>query len=274
MMDSVGLYALSSVLCGVTLLAYFLGLFDRPIFEDAVFLQPSRRRLWCLLALTNERPGYHQEADRLFQAAKKVLDGTPLANKSSTTTSAASATAATTLLSKAAFLYGGVPDFDPASSAVKCAVYFEEQGGSHSLGKYRWGCGYLISLDSTSQVNSFLASLPVDKSPYPVRVMDLGSGPTRKGHIQWRNRFTPWMARLLHWNREFSTFVGNFEIVECELYVTGAKKKPAFIDYLLLNAKTTTVWDPQDAAVTVAPGKSRRGSWRKNPTSNQRTSLR
>jgi hypothetical protein len=122
----------------------------------------------------------------------------------------------------------------------------------------------LSRLETTMTSSSSLARNNNGKYPYPIRVVDLGTGPARKGRLQWRNRYTPWIARLLHWNTEFGKICGgDVDIVECELIVrrpgglksvavdfgpTVSYRQPGYIDYLLLNAKTTNIWNPNDYA--------------------------
>eukprot|EP00529_Nitzschia_sp_RCC80_P026356 CAMPEP_0113478852 /NCGR_PEP_ID=MMETSP0014_2-20120614/20981_1 /TAXON_ID=2857 /ORGANISM="Nitzschia sp." /LENGTH=350 /DNA_ID=CAMNT_0000372079 /DNA_START=263 /DNA_END=1315 /DNA_ORIENTATION=+ /assembly_acc=CAM_ASM_000159 len=286
-----------SVLIGIALIVcgFWVGLFDRPKWEDVVFLQPSRRRLWCILAMTNDQPRSPAEEDKLFDAAKEVLNGLSKDdNNSSSGSSASSASPSkprnkswktSLLLSRAAYhYYGG--DSTPSGS-ISCTVYFEEQGGkttSRSLAgnKYRCGFGWLVGLENDdSEVKSLLSDLASSpslstssqtksgnyKCPYPIRIVDLGTGPARKGRVQWRNSYTPWIARLLHWNSEFSSCCGDdVDVVECELTVRPGSayeskpgshpgpsdrnpnnsQPPAYIDYLLLNSKTTSVWNPHD----------------------------
>jgi hypothetical protein len=375
-------HIVASVLCGVVCFIAWLwiGLFDRPKFEDIAYLQSSRRRkVWCLLAMTNDKPNNPIEANKLFHATKQLLlenerrqqqqqqQQSKDTSSSSTKSSCGGIVSSSSVLSKAAFYYGSVPDYDPSSSCIACSVYFEEQGRTHTTHgskttnrnispistfesgqeKYRCGYGYLIGIDSTEEAKSLLANLSLLSAPaaaaagaaadirnssrnininndpnrhchhhtlcpYPIRVMDLGVGPARKGRVRWRNRYTPWIARILHWNSEFSTHCGgDVEIVECELFIgaaatdacicstTTTKTKTttnngtsgsgivgrrslsagvAFVDYLLLNAKATTVWGPHDVqssttstAIPAAPSSSspptrrgsRRSSWRK-----------
>jgi hypothetical protein len=213
---------LTSVFCGIAILAYWLGVFDRPIFDDVAFILPSRRRLFAILATSCTQPKSN-DVGKLVSLAKAAVDSNPK--------SAA-------ILAKAAFLYG-VPDYNPSSSCVGCAVYFEEQG----LAKPRWGCGLLIGVDTGAEAKAFLKSLSTKKGwDNSIRVMDLGMGPVKKGRIRWRNMLTPIIARYLHWNRAFIDYISEQDVVECEIYVSGAKQKGAYIDYLLIDADSTNVW--------------------------------
>lgn len=212
---------LTSVFSGIVILAYWLGVFDRPVFDDVAFIVPSRRRLFAILATSSSQPN-RKDVGKLVSIAKATVDSNPKS---------------TAILAKAAFLYG-VPDYNPTSSCVGCAVYFEEQG----FAKPRWGCGLLIGVDTGAEAKSFLKSLSTKASDNPIRVMDLGMGPVKKGRIKWRNSLTPILARYLHWNRAFIEYISEQDVVECEIYVQGANQKGAYIDYLLIDADSTNVW--------------------------------
>jgi hypothetical protein len=213
---------LTSVFSGTVILAWWLGVFDRPTFDDVAFIVPSRRRLFAILATSTTQPN-RKDIDRLVSVAKAAVDSNPKS---------------TAILAKAAFLYG-VPDYNATSSCVGCAVYFEEQG----FGKPRWGCGLLIGVDTAVEAKAFLKSLSTKGSDNPIRVMDLGMGPVKKGRIKWRNNLTPIIARYLHWNRAFIEYISEQDVVECEIYVRRANQKGSYIDYLLIDAKSTKVWN-------------------------------
>jgi hypothetical protein len=123
---------------------------------------------------------------------------------------------------------------------VGCTVYFEE----HGFTKPRWGSGLLIGVDTWTDSKAFHKSLLTRGCNYPIRVMDLGMGPVKKGRIKWRNSLTPILARYLHWNRAFTDYISERDVVECEIFVGGAKQKGAFIDYLLIDADSTTISNP------------------------------
>lgn len=212
----------TSVFSGIVILAHWLGLFDRPNVEDVAFILPSRRRLFAILATSTTDPN-SRDVYKLEKAAKTALETNPKSRA---------------ILSKAAFIYG-VPDYNPTSSCVGCAVYFEE----HGFAKPRWGRGLLIGVDTWSEAKTLLKSLSTKGCNYPIRVMDLGMGPVKKGRIKWRNNLTPIIARYLHWNRAFVESISERDVVECEIYVVGAHEKGAFIDYLLIDADSTTVWN-------------------------------
>ena len=265
----------------------WLGLFDQAKWENVVFLQPNRRRLWCIVAMTNDQPHSPTEADKLYDSTKKVLDGLTTHSKPSLPSPCSprkKSWKTSLLLSKAAYhYYGG--DSTPTGS-ISCAVYFEEQGRkekprSSSGNKYRCGLGWLVGIENDSEAKSLLSDLAASQSlsrssqtksgncncPYPIRIVDLGTGPARKARIPWRNPYTPWIARLLHWNSEFSNCCGgNVDVVECELTIRpgstyqskpgthpgppdhnpNIRQTPAYVDYLLLNSKLTYIWNPHD----------------------------
>ena len=280
-----------SVLIGILLIVSYVwvGLFDRAKWKNVVFIQPSRRRLWCIVAMTNDQPHSPTEADELYDSTKKVLDGLATHSKSSSPSPGSPRNnklwKTSLLLSRAAYhYYGG--DSTPTGS-ISCAVYFEEQGRKATPrsvsgdNKYRCGLGWLVGLENDSEAKSLLSDLAASQSlstssqtksekyncPYPIRIVDLGTGPARKVRIPWRNPYTPRIARLLHWNSEFSNCCGgNVDVVECELTIRpgstyqsksgthpgppdhnpNTPQTPAYVDYLLLNSKTTYIWNPND----------------------------
>jgi hypothetical protein len=218
------LAVLTTLLSGCMVIAYWLGLLDRPKFAKTKYIVDTKEELFAILATSKSEPT-SKGICNLFTAAKKAID------KQSKSES---------LLAKAASTYGA-PE---GSSSVGVILYFEEvESGSQKANQDRWACGFLVDSKNFEEAKKIVGSLSASNADYSIRAMRLGPGPVFRGRIPWRSKsYTPLIAQYLHWNRAFDSYNSEGEVVACEVYVTGLDQSPEYIDYMLLDAKSTSMW--------------------------------
>jgi hypothetical protein len=225
------LVLIASLLSGLIVLAYWLGLFDRPKFVQLEDIVPTKKRkeLFAVLATSTCEPSVN-EVCNLLSTAKKAMD---------------SHRKAAQLLSQGAAHYGT----PKGANGLSIIVYFEsssEEGDnnnttSHQQQQPQWASGFLVDAETIDETKKLVDSLSTSNLKYPVQAMKLGSGPVLRGRIPWRNKFTPLIAKYLHWNRAFDRCDSDKDIVACEVYVTGPKDSFEHIDLLLLDADKTSL---------------------------------
>ena len=132
------------------------------------------------------------------------------------------------------------------SSYTGLCVYLDEVEPSY--GGANWGCGFLIDAKHLDEVKKLVETIDKSKnsSPRPLQILRLGKGPILRGRIKWRNRYTPLIAKYLHWSRAFDAWGDETDAVGCEVYVVGPGDSLEYIDYLLIDSESTS-------PVTVVP---------------------
>jgi hypothetical protein len=218
------LAVLTTLFSGLMVIAYWLGLLDRPKFAKRRYIVDTKEELFAIIATSTSEPT-SKGICNLFTAAKKEIDKQ---NKSES------------LLSNAASTYGA-PE---GSSSVAVILYFEAvESGSQKVNQDRWACGFLVDSKNFEEAKNIVGSLSSTPNvDYSIRAMRLGPGPVLRGRIPWRNKScTPIIAKYLHWNRAFDSYNSEGDVIACEVYVTGLNQSPEYIDYILIDAKSTSM---------------------------------
>lgn len=217
------LIVLTTLLSGLFTLAYWLGILDRPRFERKEFVSESKREFYALLATSTTTTNASEYCD-LLTASKKAMDTHPKCDE---------------ILSQGAESYGA----PKGSSYTGLCVYLDEVATSYDGAN--WGCGFLIDgkhLDEVKQIVENTATGTDSKitTPRPIKILKMGKGPVLWGRIIWRNKFSPIIAKYLHWSRAFDVWGDEADAVGFEVYIVGPGDSFEYIDYLLIDSKSTS----------------------------------
>ena len=241
------LFLVGGIVAAGAVLAYQLGVFDRPEFKfyDTFVRSKDEKQtfLYTILALSTEKSiGRHIE--RILTGVLKGIEGT--------------ITDSEKVLKAASTLYDGTDANSSPSAQISVGLYFDDPT---VVDKPRWMAGYAVQGLSYEELQKLIPSLQ-EKSELtePIRIVRIGQNSTiLKADIPYHSRLTPMVAPIIQWTRAFQAYAKGNYTADCgrpdekmhspgiELYHFTTKPSKVCcmhrIEYIVLMGDTASTWD-------------------------------
>lgn len=195
----------------LAVVAFFLGIFDRPEFVYQDSLLPDGSDLMTIVA-TSQDQNIGENIMRLLGGAEAAIMASP---------------EGTRLLEAAAESFGG--------GKVGVGLYFDDP---KTMDAPRWAAGWAVqaNFNQARAIASEGASAS-GLEEEPIKTVVIRNSQVLRASIPWRSYFTPMIAPMLHWERGFAKYKedngGTAAGLALELYVTDKEGKYKSIEFIV-----------------------------------------